>query len=276
MSWLWIYITLMEWVGIVLVVKALGDEQYHIEPKKAGVYFLGNMLYYAAFMYFGLPQICSVIGYVLLYAYIYWCYHDGIVKTLAMCVMGLIILGVVELLLSQGVYYFVPLDLADGWLEAISSTLLVVVSALLSKLKIYRLMGLFERWDVSYFFVAFLSLMIFAPVVVLRAFKELVVAEYFYITVCILVMWFLISKIQKNKIENQLRKKYLESFTEIISQIRRRQHKVKNQFDTAFGMYRLYDNYDELVAKQKEFLGRIWDYELPTDAIVLEEPAWWH
>lgn len=38
-------------------------------------------------------------------------------------------------------------------------------------------------------------------------------------------------------------------------------------------MYRLYDNYDELVAKQKEFLGRIWDYELPTDAIVLEEPA---
>lgn len=105
MSWLWIYITLMEWVGIVLVVKALGDEQYHIEPKKAGVYFLGNMLYYAAFMYFGLPQICSVIGYVLLYAYIYWCYHDGIVKTLAMCVMGLIILGVVELLLSQGVYY---------------------------------------------------------------------------------------------------------------------------------------------------------------------------
>lgn len=26
MSWLWIYITLMEWVGIVLVVKALGDD----------------------------------------------------------------------------------------------------------------------------------------------------------------------------------------------------------------------------------------------------------
>ena len=44
MSWLWIYITLMEWVGIVLVVKALGDEQYHIEPKKAGVYFLGNIM----------------------------------------------------------------------------------------------------------------------------------------------------------------------------------------------------------------------------------------
>ena len=86
-------------------------------------------------------------------------------------------------------------------------------------------------------------------------------------------MWILVSKIQKSKIENQMRKKYLDSFTEIISQIRRRQHKVKNQFATAFGMYRLYDTYDELVAKQKEFLGRVWEYELPTDAIVLEEPA---
>ena len=39
---------------------------------------------------------------------------------------------------------------------------------------------------------------------------------------------------------------------------------MKNQFDTAFGMYKLYPTYDELVAKQKEYLGRLWDYELPT------------
>ena len=48
---------------------------------------------------------------------------------------------------------------------------------------------------------------------------------------------------------------------------------MKNQFDTAFGMYKLYPTYDELVAKQKEYLGRLWDYELPTDAIILEDPV---
>ena len=29
----------------------------------------------------------------------------------------------------------------------------------------------------------------------------------------------------------------------------------------------------KLVAKQKEYLGRLWDYELPTDAIILEDPV---
>ena len=45
MSWLWIYITLMEWVGIVLVVKALGDEQYHIEPIMQLLCILGCLRY---------------------------------------------------------------------------------------------------------------------------------------------------------------------------------------------------------------------------------------
>ncbi len=48
---------------------------------------------------------------------------------------------------------------------------------------------------------------------------------------------------------------------------------MKNQFATAFGMYKLYPTYDELVEKQKEYLGRLWDYELPTDAVILEDPV---
>lgn len=36
MSWLWIYITLMEWVGIVLVVKALGDDTKRFSFRKQG------------------------------------------------------------------------------------------------------------------------------------------------------------------------------------------------------------------------------------------------
>jgi hypothetical protein len=40
MSWLWIYITLMEWVGIVLVVKALGDDTKRFSFRKTGGIFL--------------------------------------------------------------------------------------------------------------------------------------------------------------------------------------------------------------------------------------------
>lgn len=40
MSWLWIYITLMEWVGIVLVVKALGDDTKRFSFRKNRGLFL--------------------------------------------------------------------------------------------------------------------------------------------------------------------------------------------------------------------------------------------
>ena len=82
-----------------------------------------------------------------------------------MCIIGLIILGVLELLLSQGLYFVIPSDMPRGVLEVISSALLVGICALLKWAKLNRLMRVFERWDVSYIIVAILSLMIFAPLV---------------------------------------------------------------------------------------------------------------
>lgn len=63
MSWLWIYITLMEWVGIVLVVKALGDDTKRFSFRKTGVYFCVYVVYSVAFDYFSLPPMFSVTSY---------------------------------------------------------------------------------------------------------------------------------------------------------------------------------------------------------------------
>ena len=274
MSWLWIYITLMEWVGIVLVVKALGDDTKRFSFRKTGVYFCVYVVYSVAFDYFSLPPMFLVTSYFLLFAYVWWTYRESFIRNFSRMVLALMIASFLELLLSQIVYLITPSKVPVGLLEVISVTCLVIVCFIISKVfKLYRILNWFDKWDYSYALVAGLSMMVFAPVIILRVFKKLAVQEYIYITACVFVMWVLISKIQKTKLEERIRKKYLESFTEIISQIRRRQHKMKNQFDTAFGMYKLYPTYDELVAKQKEYLGRLWDYELPTDAIILEDPV---
>ena len=274
MSWLWIYITLMEWVGIVLVVKALGDDTKRFSFRKTGVYFCVYVVYSVAFDYFSLPPMFLVTSYFLLFAYVWWTYRESFIRNFSRMVLALMIASFLELLLSQIVYLITPSKVPVGLLEVISVTCLVIVCFIISKVfKLYRILNWFDKWDYSYALVAGLSMMVFAPVIILRVFRKLAVQEYIYITACVFVMWVLVSKIQKTKLEERIRKKYLESFTEIISQIRRRQHKMKNQFDTAFGMYKLYPTYDELVAKQKEYLGRLWDYELPTDAIILEDPV---
>ena len=51
--------------------------------------------------------------------------------------------------------------------------------------KLYRILNWFDKWDYSYALVAGLSMMVFAPVIILRVFKKLAVQEYIYITACV-------------------------------------------------------------------------------------------
>lgn len=129
------------------------------------------------------------------------------------------------------------------------------------------------KWDSTYAAVAILSLMIFVPEGALRFVRRLNVADYIYLALCILMMWLLIIKVQGYKLESKIRRQYFESYNDVIVQIRRRQHKIKNQINAAYSMFHIYNTYDELVAYQKEYLSHILDYELPNDAIILEVPS---
>lgn len=270
---LWIYITMMEWVGVILTIYAIGGERHRFNFGKAATCLLVNAIFYWLYWYFQLPSSFSFFSYIFLFAYICWSYQGTIIRNFTILVISLIIVMVVEVLLTPLLSWLLPIKWRPGMIEAVASIPMVFVCFLLTRLRLYRLLGIMDKWEASYALVAILSLMLFSPVVMLRILKKLDVDDYIYIALCVLVMWLLVSKIQKYNLENRIRKKYIESFTEIIAQIRRRQHKVKNQFNTAFGLFALYDTYDELVEKQKEYLGRLWDYELPTDAIVLEDPV---
>lgn len=164
-------------------------------------------------------------------------------------------------------------DNEAGIYEIVITVSTFLICTFISRLKINKMLDFITKWDFSYIIVFMLSMMIFAPTLLLRVAQKMDAWDYLYVAICIGVMWFLVARVQKYKLESRIRHEYMESYQDVITQIRRRQHKIKNQINTAYSMFRIYDTYDELVANQKEYLARIVDYELPNDAIALEEPS---
>ena len=84
-------------------------------------------------------------------------------------------------------------------LEIAAVTIMVIGFIFLPQLKLNRLLGVFDKKDFLFSVVAILSFVIFAPLVLFKIIQKLNVADYIYIVICIVVMWFLVSKIQKTK-----------------------------------------------------------------------------
>lgn len=106
----------------------------------------------------------------------------------------------------------------------------------------------------------------------LRITLQLDLIDYIYISMAVLLMWVLSVRLLKYRYEEKIRKKYFEAFCSVIDQIRRRQHKFRNQMDAVYSMHKLYGDYKMLVEAQREYLGKLEDYEMPADVLVLENP----
>lgn len=97
---------------------------------------------------------------------------------------------------------------------------------------------------------------------------ELELGDYIYITVYLLLMWFLGFRLMKYRYEERIR----DAFCSVIDQFKRKQHKFRNQLDAVYSLHMLYDDHDTLVEEQRKYLGKLLDYEMPTDVLVLENP----
>ena len=264
---------LLEASAILTLIYGLEENRKKFNVIKSIVYLSIYLVSYTVIYYWNLSGILSVIHYVLLFVYIKWAYEEDLLRTFTLMVISLVFVSCLEMFFMWALDFFIQIKVQIGYYEFLMVLLSLLTCVFIRKLHIYRVVQMLDKWEFSYSIVSLLSLMIFTPVTIVKVVKTLEFGDYFYIVICIFTLWLMLSRVQKYKLEAKIRKQYFEGYSNVISQIRKRQHKVKNQFNTAFGMYRLYDTYEELVERQREYLGKVWDYELPTDAITLEEPA---
>lgn len=262
-----------ECASAVILVYGLEKEKTDFGRRKFAVYMIVYLLYFTIIRDSSFAVELSSISYVMFFIYVKIVYKNDFFHTLTLVVISSVMVSLVELIVICILPFFIMAGPETGVYEVLVTAITLVIVCLLTRTKIQRLMCIIEKCSFTYVVVCILSLMIFTPSLLLKVVQKLDVGDYFYIAICIGVMWLLVFRIQKYELESKIRRQYFESYKNVINQIRRRQHKIKNQLNAAYGMYLLYDNYEELVEKQKEYLSRILEYELPNDAIVLEEPS---
>ena len=65
------------------------------------------------------------------------------------------------------------------------------------------------------------------------------------------------NKVKEQKMELQMHQLYDDSYNELITDIRRRQHDFSNHLNTITAMGVIYDNYEELVRNQSGYIGAL-------------------
>lgn len=259
---------ILECSSIAVIAAGLEKERNKTKIWKLLVYLVVYIILFVLSEDIQTVMEISMISYILLFLYIKWAYKEDFIHTMLVGVMSAIITTILEFALMC----LVPLFL-DVMREIVVTSITMILALFVSRNYLGKFLDILEKWDFMYAVVCLLSLMMFTPALAIKIARKMDVTDYIYVAVCIVVMWMLVVRVQRFKLEDIIRKQYLEAYKEVLLQIRRRQHKIKNQINAAYSMFLIYDTYDELVEKQKEYLSKISDYELPNDAIILEEPS---
>lgn len=263
----------LECAAIAAVASGFERERKKTSAVKLITYLFIYILFYAVSFHFEVAIEASIGSYLLLFLYLKLSYREDLLHTLMVTVSSGVLAGVIEFMVTLFVLIIIPSGKEIGVFELMVTIPTLFLSVFFSRFSISKFLEVLEKWDLTYVIIAFLSLMIFSPYLSMQLTRKVEVIDFAYIVICIFMMWLLVFKVQRYKLESKIRRQYFEGYKDVIAQIRRRQHKIKNHIDTVYSMFHLYHTYDELVAKQREYLSRMLAYELPNDAITLEEPS---
>ena len=260
---------ILELLCNIFLLNGLLGKRKKIPTFWAGIYVAAATVYIMI-----VPDSWTNACYVLTFLYVVLGYHVSWKNSLVTVVVSLLLGGIIELVC---LFPFVFI-LRGYWPESMINLLAAFCSvllclALVKTIPIWYLKKWCSRKEVWYIAVLLVSLILMLTTVFgFHMTLELELGDYIYIMACLLLMWFLGFRLMKYRYEERIRKKYFHAFCSVIDQIKRRQHKFRNQVDAVYSLHWLYDDYDTLVEEQRKYLGKLLDYEMPADVLILKNP----
>ena len=262
--------TLLELLCTIFVINGLVGEKPAYPAVWIKMIYLGITTGFIMLV----PEQWSNGSYILVFLFVYLVYRRTWKESFIVTVLSLIIVGIIELICMFPIVFLLKLNYiaeVNNLLGAIIALLLCTL--LIKTVPLYHLKKWCSKKEVLYIAVVIFSLiLVLTTIIDYHMTLRLELADYLYISVCVLIMWLLGLRLMKYRYEEEIQKDYLEAFSSVIDQMKRRQHKFRNQMDAVYSLHKLYNDYDSLVQAQCNYLGKLADYEMPTDVLVLKKP----
>lgn len=256
-----------ELICSLFIIKGLTAESL---PIYHNIIFVAGLTLYLIL----LPDYLASTSYIVVCLFVKYVFRqtwrDSIVSTI-LCVL---MVGIIELISFFPFGVLLYERLPDGVNNLLAAVCCVAISFFIyRKIPIYYLKKWCARKEIWYIATVVFSLgLMMVAIVHYHLTLELGFGEYICIVGSIILIWILVLRVMKYRYMEKTRKRYFDAFCSVIDQIRRRQHKFRNQMDAVYSLHKLYDDYDLLVQAQREYLGKLMAYEMPVDVINLENP----
>lgn len=260
---------LCELLSGVLLINGLLGEGASVPKRWAAAFIVISLAYILI-----VPAGLTTGSYIVTFLYVRYGYQRSWKDSGITMILSLLLGGIIEILSSFPVGIFLNGRLPNTINNLLAAFCSLILCILLVKfIPIWYLKRWCTRQEITYIVVILFSLLlVVGSLINFHVTLELGVGEYFYIFFSMVLIWFLCLQLMKYRYEERVRKKYFEAFCSVIDQIKRRQHKFQNQLDAVYSLHRICGDYETLVREQRKYMGKLADYELPANVLVLENP----
>ena len=218
---------------------------------------------------YGFPEYFSSLTYMGLFLYSILYYQENIKLTLVNCFLAAVIVAITQLLLFPPLYFlfYVHYELVQVNELLINAGCLIIIFLCDHKIKLKKLSDIVIKRNklivgTSVLILFGLGISFYQMKIRGEILKEIYIQMVYFILIFLFVIYeWQKSKmdVEKKKTQLEMNQLYYDAYDHLILLVRQRQHDMKTHISTIRSMIFTTDNYDELVAKQKEYCDYVMD-----------------
>lgn len=252
---------IVEMLAILVFLCGLYSEKFHMGYKE--IICLCLDLFILGMVNNGhWPMQAQWLIYVLLITYCIWRFGWNFRKLAVNFSLNLVMLGCFQLLIFWMLVVLQVDSLTEGLRNLCGDSVLLLLCIILYKSKVLeKISYFFRREDIILKVILLIGTII---IVLCLAMKKILhgfyVADYVFVAVAILLVLFMAVGWQRYKIkakesemELQAYRIYEDSYQNLITEIRLKQHEFNNHVNAIYNQHLLCQTYEELVNRQREY-----------------------